>query len=73
MSSPPPGPHAALIEGVITESEDDGLLDRYLGGEEVGFRRASSTIWKRPLPGVSFHPVLAAVPTTGLGVAELLE
>ena len=27
----------ALMEGVITESEDDSLLDRYLGGEEVDF------------------------------------
>ncbi len=31
------GLRGGLIEAVITESEDDGLLDRYLGGEEVGF------------------------------------
>ena len=62
----------ALIEAVITESEDDGLLDRYLGGEEVGFDTVVDDLETAVARG-AFHPVLAAIPTTGLGVAELLE
>jgi elongation factor G len=66
------GQRDALIEAVITESEDDGLLDRYLGGEEVGFDTVVDDLETAVARG-AFHPVLAAVPTTGLGVAELLE
>src|SRR6478735_7494382 len=66
------GQRDALIEAVITESEDDGLLDRYLVGEEVGFDTVVDDLETAVARG-AFHPVLAAVPTTGLGVAELLE
>jgi elongation factor G len=66
------GQRESLIEAVITESEDDGLLDRYLGGEEVGFDTVVDDLETAVARG-AFHPVLAAVPTTGLGVAELLE
>lgn len=62
----------ALIEGVITESEDDTLLDRYLGGEEVGFDTLVEDLTTAVARG-AFHPVLPCVPTTGLGVAEVLE
>ena len=57
---------------MITESEDDGLLDRYLGGEEVGFDTVVDDLETAVARG-AFHPVLPCVPTTGLGVAELLE
>ncbi len=62
----------ALIERIITESEDDSLLDRYLGGEEVDFDTVVRDLAKAFAAG-SFHPALPAVPTTGLGVAELIE
>ncbi len=61
-----------LIEGIITESEDDSLLDRYLGGEQVDFDTLVGDLEKAVARG-SFHPVLPAVPTSGLGIAELLE
>ena len=61
------GQRDALIEAVITESEDDGLLDRYLGGEEVGFDTVVDDLETAVARG-AFHPVLACVPTTGLGV-----
>src|SRR6478672_5793960 len=60
-------PRAALIEAVIPETADDGLLDRYLGGEEVGFDAVVDDLETAVARG-AFHPVLAAVPTTGLGV-----
>ena len=62
----------ALIEAIITESEDDGLLDRYLGGEQVGFDTIVDDLEMAVARG-AFHPVLPCVPTTGLGVPELLE
>ncbi len=62
----------ALIEAIITESEDDGLLDRYLGGEQVGFDTIVDDLEMAVARG-AFHPVLPCVPTTGFGIPELLE
>ncbi|GAB2679158.1 elongation factor G-like protein EF-G2 [Thalassiella azotivora] len=62
----------ALIEGVITESEDDTLLDRYLAGEQVSFDTLVGDL-ETAVARASFHPVLPCVPTSGLGVRELLE
>jgi len=62
----------ALIEAVITESEDDGLLDRYLAGEQVGFDTVVDDL-ETAVAHANFHPVLPFVPATGLGVAELIE
>jgi elongation factor G len=63
---------SALIEGIIQESEDDTLLDRYLSGEEVGFDTLVGDLETAVARG-SFHPVLPFVGPTGLGVHELLE
>ena len=62
----------ALIEAVITESEDDGLLERYLAGEQVGFDTVVDDLEKAVAHG-NFHPVIPCIPTTGLGLAELIE
>lgn len=62
----------ALVEAIITESEDEGLLDRYLGGEEVGFETIVADLEKAVARG-SFHPVIPAGPLDGLGIAEVLE
>jgi elongation factor G len=66
------GPREALIEAVITESEDDGLLDRYLAGEPVSFDTVIDDLETAVAHG-NFHPVIPCVPTTGLGVPELIE
>jgi elongation factor G len=66
------GPRTALIEGIIQESEDDGLLDRWLAGEEVSFDTLVEDLEKAVAHG-AFHPVLIANPLTGLGSAEVLE
>jgi elongation factor G len=65
----------ALIEGVIAESEDESLMDRYLGGEEIDQKILVDDLEKAVARG-TFYPVLAAaVPADGpvIGMAELLE
>lgn len=66
-----------LIEGIIAESEDETLMDRYLGGEEIDIKSLIDDLEKAVARG-TFHPVLAAAPATdggkqGLGTVELLE
>lgn len=66
-----------LIEGIISESEDETLMDRYLGGEECDVPTLIQDLEKAVARGV-FHPVLAAAPAKegarhGLGTLELLE
>jgi elongation factor G len=66
------GARQGLIEGIIQESEDDGLLDRWLAGEDVPFDTLVEDLEKAVARG-AFHPVLIADPLTGLGTDELLE
>ncbi|NAS27340.1 elongation factor G-like protein EF-G2 [Herbidospora sp. NEAU-GS84] len=60
----------ALIEGIIQESEDESLMDRYLAGEEIDTKVLIDDLEKAVARG-SFHPVLATAP--GVGMPELLE
>jgi elongation factor G len=62
----------ALIEGIIAESEDETLMDRYLGGEEISSETLVNDLETAVARG-SFFPVLATSAETGLGTAELLE
>jgi elongation factor G len=61
-----------LIEGIITESEDETLMDRYLSGEEIDANVLIEDLEKAVARG-SFYPVLAAASPAGIGMAELLE
>ena len=63
---------AALIEGIIAESEDETLMDRYLGGEEIALDTLIADLEIAVARG-SFYPVLATSAETGVGMAELLE
>jgi len=62
----------ALIEGIIAESEDETLMDRYLGGEDIDIKVLIDDLETAVARG-SFYPVLAACSGNGLGMAELLE
>ncbi|MGH3249568.1 MAG: elongation factor G-like protein EF-G2 [Trebonia sp.] len=62
----------SLIEGIITESEDETLMDRYLSGETVPTDVLISDLETAVARG-SFYPVLAASSPLGIGMAELLE
>jgi elongation factor G len=61
-----------LIEGIIAESEDETLMDRYLGGEDIDMKVLVDDLETAVARG-SFYPVLAAAAPTGLGTAELLD
>src|SRR5579875_3469876 len=62
----------ALIEGVIAESEDETLMDRYLGGEDIDVKVLIDDLETAVARG-TFYPVLAACAGSGLGMTELLE
>jgi elongation factor G len=62
----------ALIESIIAESEDESLMDRYLGGETIDVKVLIDDLETAVARG-SFYPVLAACAGSGLGMAELLE
>ena len=68
---------ARLIEGIIAESEDESLMDRYLSGADCDTQTLVSDLEQAVARGV-FHPVLTAAPAPdgtaqGLGTVELLE
>ena len=61
-----------LIEGIIEESEDESLMERYLGGEEIDQDGLIEDLEKAVARG-SFFPVIPVCSTTGVGALELLE
>jgi elongation factor G len=61
-----------LIEGIIQESEDETLMDRYLSGEEIDPKVLIADLEKAVSLG-SFYPVLATAAGRGIGLEELLE
>jgi elongation factor G len=68
---------ARLIEGIISQSEDEALMEGYLGGESCDVKTLIADLEKAVARGV-FHPVLAAAPAgegggQGLGTVELLD
>src|SRR5664279_5300309 len=60
----------SLIEGIIAESEDESLMDRYLGGETIEAKVLVEDLEKAVARG-SFYPVLPVCALAGLGVAGL--
>ncbi|WP_433478963.1 elongation factor G-like protein EF-G2 [Spirillospora sp. CA-142024] len=69
---------ASLIEGIIQESEDETLMDRYLSGEEIDVKALIEDLETAVARG-SFYPVLATSVPHGdhpgpvVGMMELLE
>jgi elongation factor G len=61
-----------LIEGIISESEDESLMDRYLGGEDIDVDVLMGDLETAVARG-SFFPVLPTSAEKGLGVTELLD
>ena len=61
-----------LIEGIIEESEDESLMERYLGGEKIDESVLIDDLEKAVARG-SFFPVIPVCSSTGVGTLELLE
>ena len=62
----------ALIEGIIEESEDESLMERYLGGEAIDETALIADL-ERAVARASFFPVIPVCSGTGVGTLELLE
>src|SRR5215210_6815500 len=58
-----------LIEGIIGESEDEALMERYLAGDELVQGDLMNDLETAVARG-HFHPVLCAAPLTGVGMTE---
>ncbi|HME76130.1 MAG TPA: elongation factor G-like protein EF-G2 [Mycobacterium sp.] len=61
-----------LIEGIIEESEDESLMERYLGGEKIDESVLIDDLEKAVARG-SFFPVIPVCSGSGVGTLELLE
>ena len=63
----------SLIEGVVTESEDEALMDRFIGGEHVEVDMLTTDLEKAVARG-HFHPVMGhAVTSAGVGSELILD
>ena len=62
----------ALIESLIEESEDDELLERYLGGEEIDFEALREDL-RTAIATARFFPVIPTHAPNGVGVTEIFE
>jgi elongation factor G len=65
-------PRNELIEGIIAESEDETLMERYLGGEDIEASTLIEDLEKAVARG-SFYPVVPVCAETKLGLDALLE
>ncbi len=61
-----------LIEGIIAESEDESLMERYLEGEDIEADVLINDLETAVARG-TFHPVIPACAHSGVGLAEILE
>jgi elongation factor G len=61
-----------LIEGIIEESEDESLMDRYMNGEDIDTGLLIDDLETAVARG-SFFPVIPVSALDGLGIHELLE
>ena len=61
-----------VVEAIITESEAEGLLDRYLEGEDIAFEQIVDELTTAVARG-GFYPAVPANPLTGLGSREIME
>ncbi len=64
--------HNSLLEGIIAESEDETLMERYVSGEVIETSVIIEDLEKAVAHG-TFYPVVPVCAQTGLGIDALLE
>lgn len=62
-----------LLEGIITESEDEDLMERFLAGEDVAFDSVVTDLEKAVARGHFFPVLITAISPRAFGMDELLE
>lgn len=62
-----------LVEGIITESEDESLLDRFLAGESLDSDLLVRDLETAVTRGVFYPVVITAAQPVNFGMTELLE
>jgi elongation factor G len=62
----------ALIEAIITNSEDETLLERFANGDNIDLDVLIDDL-ETSVARATFYPVIPVCAATGLGLAELLE
>ncbi len=60
-----------FMEGVVSEAEDDSLIERYLGGEPLAVQQVRDGLLKA-MSRAHFFPVVPVQAANGVGVEELL-
>jgi len=63
---------ARLIESIVTESEDETLLDAWVAGEDLDIDTVIADMEKAVVRG-EFYPLIPINPVTGLAIQEVLE
>lgn len=63
---------SSLIEQIIEQAEDEQLLERYLGGDDLPAAELADGVHTALLGG-SFHPIVPVSTTGATGTDELLE
>lgn len=62
-----------LLEGIITESEDEELMEHFLSGADIAFEAVVSDLEKAVARGHFFPVLFTATTPIGFGMPELLE
>ncbi|WP_420174591.1 elongation factor G-like protein EF-G2 [Luteococcus sp. OSA5] len=63
---------APFIENVVTEAEDDDLMERYLEGEELAVEQVRASLL-RATANAAFYPMIPVKSASGVGVEELFS